>query len=259
MNAYDVKQIDESTWLINDKDLCTSYLIIGSSAALLIDTGMKSFNCLKDEIRKITDKKLVVALTHGHYDHIGHIHEFEKAYMCKDEVIDLNQLQVDMNKFCYFDKEMTFDLGNLSIKAIAFPGHTKGSTIFIDEKHHNLFTGDQFGSGCGVWMQVNEATCLSQYRDSIGNFIEYLKNNYPLNLKEWHFWGGHYGQEKTSRLQKYNPLNIELVMNMKILCDKVLNHQVVYQSSTAQEYNHETSYYVQYETAEMIIRKSLVR
>lgn len=259
MNAYDVKKIDQHTWLINDKDLCTSYLIIGKDAALLIDTGMESSNCLMEEIRKITDKKLIVAVTHAHYDHIGHVHEFPEIYMSKDEKIDLNRIKVDLNKFLYFDKEITFDLGNLIIKAIAFPGHTKGSTIFIDETNHNLFTGDQFGSGCGVWMQVEEAVCLSKYKKSIEDFIDYLKNHYSFDLQDWQFWGGHYGQEKTSRVKAYNPLNMDLVMNMKDLCDKVLKGEVTYQHCHATKFNHETSYYVQYKTAEMVIRKSLVQ
>ena len=68
MNNYDVKQINEYTYLLNDADLCTSYLIIGENKALLIDTGEVVTNNLKEEGKKIikymNEKDMIIDVSH---------------------------------------------------------------------------------------------------------------------------------------------------------------------------------------------------
>ena len=70
-----------------------------------------------------------------------------------------------------------FDLGGISIETYISKGHTTASTLFIDKDNKIVFTGDQFGSGCGVWMQVNEAYPLSIYVEEIDRFLNYLSND----------------------------------------------------------------------------------
>ena len=255
MNNYKIKKIYDDTWLINDDAMCTVYVIKGSKKTLIIDTGNENNNNLIEEIKKITNNELVLVLTHTHLDHLGHLNEFEHYYLSKYE--DLTN--ITLNKATLFDNEYVFDLGNKIIKAIVFPAHTKGSTILIDEANKANYTGDQFGSGCGVWMQVNEATTLSTYIDSITKFLNYLDNNYSFDKHEFTLWGGHYGQELTSRLSSYNPLNIDMVLNMKTLCEKILNKEIILQECNSMVFNNEISLYASYKNAEIVTRKSLVK
>ena len=135
MSGYQVKQINEYSYLINDNELCTSYLIIGKNKALLIDAGFKSNDSLIDEVKKLTNKEIIVALTHGHYDHIGHLDEFDNFYMSKkDEMIISDEYKYLLNKAIDINKDTSFDLGDIVIEALCFEGHTPGTVIFVDKK-----------------------------------------------------------------------------------------------------------------------------
>ena len=61
---------------------CTEfmYLIEGSKAAVLIDTGC-GFYSLKNCIHNLTNKPLKVLITHGHVDHAMGATEFEEIYL----------------------------------------------------------------------------------------------------------------------------------------------------------------------------------
>ena len=105
-------------------------------------------------------------------------------------------------------------------------------------------------------MQVNEAYPLSIYVEEIDRFLNYLSNVASLSM--WTLYGGHYGQEETGRLG-YNPLNIEMVKNLKELSIKLIGGEVSLLDSNAKSFNNEKSYYASYKNAEMIIRKSLIK
>lgn len=260
MKKYDIITFNDHVYCINSEDLCSIYVIIGTNKAMVIDTGMPSNDKIMPLIRKLTDKELIVCLTHGHYDHIGHLNEFDKVYMGMEDLPNFNNPKNKqyVNKLISLHDEIIFDLGNLKIKAIKTPGHTPGSYTFIDYDDKYLFTGDEFGSGCGVWMQVFDALPLSKYIESIDNFINYLKSNYDIDINDWTYLGGHYGQEKTSRFG-YNPLNAEMVLNLKELSRLLLLDKVELIPSDAMKFNNEQSYYVSYKNAEMVIRKSNIK
>ena len=257
MNTYTIKQINDYTYLINDDDFCTTYLLIGKDKALVIDVGIKTTSSLLNEIRKITDKELMVFITHGHFDHIGHLNEFDSYYICKD---DLNLIKSKrlLKKARLFKNKEVFDFNTFKIKVLFLKGHTQGSVIFIDETSKIFYTGDQFGSGCGVWMQVKTATNISTYLKSIKYFKKYIKENYS-DYKEFIFYGGHYGQEYTSRLNVYNPLNLSMLDDFEVLCKKLLKNEVELEFTMAKRFNKEKSYYVKHNRSEMIIRKSLIK
>lgn len=253
---YYTKKINDYIYLINDDLMCSTYVIIGNNEALVIDAGISSNEEeLLPLIRNITTLPLKLVITHAHFDHIGHLYEFENYYIAQEEFINITDENIKNKAIILKDKEI-FDLGSIKIEAYITKGHTKASTIFIDKDNKIAFTGDQFGSGCGVWMQVNEATILSIYSSEIDRFIDYLSSIASLN--DWVIYGGHYGQEETGRLG-YNPLNIDMIKNLSILSIKLINGEITLQDSNAKEYNNEKSYYACYKNAEMIIRKSLIK
>ncbi|MCI5745266.1 MAG: MBL fold metallo-hydrolase [Erysipelotrichaceae bacterium] len=256
METFQTIKIHDDTYIINDEQLCSVYVIVGTKKTLIIDSGMKNSSSLIEKIREISNNELILVLTHAHFDHIGHIDEFDNFYMAKDELLYLSDKNFDVSKCIFFDQQYIFDLGNKKILAKVFKGHTHGSTILFDKENHYAFTGDQFGSGCGVWMQTNEATSLKEYLNSIESFLSFCQNDFA-NIT-WNLWGGHYGQEKTSRLNRYNPLNMKMVENMAVLCKKILNNELQLIGCNAKKYNNEDSLYASYDSAEIIIRKSII-
>ena len=73
MEKYEVFQIDENTWRIEEyNSLCNvyMYLLTGEREALLIDAGYGNIP-LDQIVASLTTLPVQVILTHGHYDHIG--------------------------------------------------------------------------------------------------------------------------------------------------------------------------------------------
>ena len=222
-SRYYTKKLNDNVYLINDDLMCSTYVIVGSKYALVIDTGIPTNEeLLLPLIKKITNLPLKVVITHAHFDHIGHLKEFDNYYIALKEYENIKDESLKENAIIIEDKHV-FDLGDVSIEAYISDGHTSASTILLDKNKQIAFTGDQFGSGCGVWMQVNEASTLSVYSKEIEKFISYLNSFSSLN--DWIVYGGHYGQEETGRLG-YNPLNIEMIINLKHLSNKLINNEI---------------------------------
>lgn len=250
-----VNEINKYTYAITERG-CTSYLIIGSKRTLVIDFLLSGDFPLLDEIRKYTKNELIPVLTHGHIDHTGHLNEFNFVYMAKE---DLHLIRNNNIEIKYITDNQEFDLGNMIIKAYKIKGHTNGSVIFIDEKSHNLFTGDEFGSGCGVWLQLNDSSDLSTYIKEMDKFKDYLINNYDISFYDWHYYPGHLGQEYESKVSSYNPIDSYLIDNLKELSDKLINNEVEMIECSAKQGNNEQSYYARFKKAELITRKTLIK
>jgi glyoxylase-like metal-dependent hydrolase (beta-lactamase superfamily II) len=73
-------QIKKGTWEIDEFDVASMFLLIGEEKAMLIDCG-EGIGDLKGAVRNITDKPLVVVISHGHGDHLGHIREFDEIWI----------------------------------------------------------------------------------------------------------------------------------------------------------------------------------
>jgi len=106
----------------------------------------------------------LIAHTHGHADHFGCDFLFKKAEILmhsedakkvneKHEKFTASNLIPTMHfpKISRFLKENeTISLGELNLKVIFSPGHTKGSVCFFEPKKGLLFSGDTvFAQGFG--------------------------------------------------------------------------------------------------------------
>jgi glyoxylase-like metal-dependent hydrolase (beta-lactamase superfamily II) len=140
------------------------FLILGSQSALLIDTGCGLFP-LKPILNDIVkDKTLLVINTHSHFDHIGGNYEFDEVIIHNKELKSIS-IPTDVSFFQESPKEIVeryeskkytippannikpiddkeiIELGEVSVKVIHTPGHSKGSISLLTNKNE-LFTGD---------------------------------------------------------------------------------------------------------------------
>ncbi len=144
------------------------YVIVDekSGEAAVIDTGDFNENLKKllnkDEIKNIK----YILLTHGHYDHIWGVYDTkeytgalvaiheEDAGCLSDEnqslAYQLGAKQKLLKPDILLKDGMILNVGEIEIKVMHTPGHTRGGVCFICEKDRIIFSGDTlFCKTCG--------------------------------------------------------------------------------------------------------------
>lgn len=189
MEYFTIKKYNDNLYQIKDKLGVLSTLVIGKDKALLFDTGY-GICSLKEEVKKITNKELIVVNSHGHMDHACGNYEFDKVYITKDDISvakmynskkwrtnnvlrakAMNALPINFDEekyinqnegnLCIINIHDIIDLGDLELEVIAMEGHTKGSIGLFIKKWHLLLASD---AACPfVWLFLNESTSVSEY------------------------------------------------------------------------------------------------
>ena len=77
---YPMVQFKKDTWEIDEFDCASMFLLVGAEKALLIDCGM-GIGDLRGAVEMITDKPLIVALSHNHPDHAGNARQFSEVWL----------------------------------------------------------------------------------------------------------------------------------------------------------------------------------
>jgi hydroxyacylglutathione hydrolase len=143
-------QIDEHTWVGTGNRLYNEsiYLLEGSDKALLIDAGLE-IKDLDKIVASITSKPVMLVATHVHPDHTGSaIAYFSELYINPADTVNIPLFMPNYNGQLKFLKDnQVIDLGDRLIDVVFTPGHTPGSTTFIDKEAGYGFSGDSFGSG----------------------------------------------------------------------------------------------------------------
>ena len=175
LKCKSVEKINDQLYCLKEVQSINRYLIIGSTHALLFDTGYGYLD-FKDQIKEFTDLPVYVVNSHGHPDHgLGdylfkdvyiHVNDYYQLlsfdndsdmklhtikYRYKkvpelEKYIDEKQYIKPKNlahtKFHFVKDHDKFNLGNLTLEVLEIPGHTYGSiALFCPEKGW-LFTGD---------------------------------------------------------------------------------------------------------------------
>jgi len=143
-------QIDEHTWIGSGHLMASEslYLVEGKTKALLIDAGTKIAD-LDKIVASITKKPVMLVATHVHPDHTGSaINYFPEIYLNAADTVNIPRMMPDYKgKVIYLKDGEVIDLGGRKIEVVFTPGHTPGSTTFIDKQAGYGFSGDSFGSG----------------------------------------------------------------------------------------------------------------
>ena len=167
------------------------YLVEGDERAALLDTGSGA-GSLKGCVEKLTDKPVVVLMTHGHVDHAMGSAEFENCYMnlvdkyIYDEHGDMEFrnagfkgmtlpgitiTEEDVIPTAPFSlyKDMKggdcFDLGGVTIEIYDCPGHTLGSVVMLIKEERSILLGD----ACNyfTFMFDDYSTTITEYEEAL--------------------------------------------------------------------------------------------
>ena len=190
----EIHQIDEHTWHGNGNLMYNEsiYLIEGSERAILIDAGTK-IPGLRKIVEDIVKKPVELVISHAHGDHIGAVGEWDTVWInAADEAI------IPAGKYNgvkrYLTDGQVFDLGGRQIEVVFTPGHTPGSTTFLDKEAHYGFSSDAFGSG-----NLLVFTDLSTEAASANRLMRFIKKYDIKYLYPGHYWG--YNLETPQRIQ----------------------------------------------------------
>lgn len=232
---FDIAKIRDRVWRIWDTDKDTFYLVEGDHTAAVIDTGITQGAEITPMLRQLTDKPMILVLTHAHIDHFHHMDEFDTVYMCHEEFKLGPEILRHMMAGKDLDLESTIpmetgtkiDLGGRTLEICHVPGHTPGSVAIYDDLDDLLFTGDAIGSGCGVWMQLPGSSSLTEYEQSLRTFLHWCVEKGGT----MEFWGGHCDQIWDSAvIHPCNPLSLGL------LCDLIDLTRALHEGEMEGEY-----------------------
>jgi glyoxylase-like metal-dependent hydrolase (beta-lactamase superfamily II) len=166
--AYVSEIVAQGIRMIRDSDNDKMYLVEGTQAFALIDSGLGRGD-LRAYLTQFTRGLPIHGIfTHNHGDHIGQasaVIDWTAYIGAADRAGLVNSLRqrnvpaetIERNAKSLEDGD-TIDLGDRALIAYATPGHTAGSIVILDPKTGVLFTGDSFGNNSPLppdvmWMQ----------------------------------------------------------------------------------------------------------
>lgn len=172
------------------------YLVISDKKAL-IDCGTGFYNDeLLKRLRKEVDKIDYIILTHEHFDHCGGAKEIKEkmhAKLCMHEngaeVLEkglswsaafFNTIQPKTKVDIKLKEGDEIDLGNIKLKVIYTPGHSKGSMCLYERNSKSLFSGDTIFAHGDVGRTDFYGGNLNELIASIKKLKKYdIQNLYP--------------------------------------------------------------------------------
>jgi len=142
------RELDAHTWVgtANKMSNESLYLVEGNDRAVLIDAGT-SIADLDKIVASITKKPVTLVATHAHPDHTGSaINYFPELYIHPGDA-ESPFVANYKGKIRHLKDGEMIDLGGRRLEVVFTPGHTPGSTTFLDAEAGYGFSGDSFGSG----------------------------------------------------------------------------------------------------------------
>jgi len=191
--------------------------------AICIDPGEAS-NELEDFLRENDYELQAIALTHGHFDHIGGTTALHKSFPQAEILlhegdedfyyglpeqplflgIPRNQLQILGFEYetppplarNWQDGEI-YEVGKLHFKVLHCPGHTRGHVVLAEETHKKVFVGDCLFEG-SIGRTDLPGGSFEQLMDSINRKILTLGDDFTV-------YSGHGRETTVGREKLTNP------------------------------------------------------
>lgn len=171
-----------------------AYLVEGTQRAVLIDTccGVGDLRAL---VAGLTQKPLEVICTHGHVDHASGAGAFESVWMNEKDwtllerhtSIELRGQYVDsiagagvipleayvpgkLDGYRALTDGQTFELGGITLEAIALPGHTAGMTCILLCELRTLLLGDACNSF--TFLFLPESSSVQAFSQTLQSLLQ---------------------------------------------------------------------------------------
>ncbi|HEY0588069.1 MAG TPA: MBL fold metallo-hydrolase [Pseudoduganella sp.] len=160
---YAIEAIEDGSYIIAEpksSQYNSSYLLVGTERALLIDAGSgerpANIRSIRAVAESLTAKPLMLALSHFHFDHIGDLDAFDGALVLATPELRSRaqggKLQIaatesltgarDLRIQRWVDDGEKIDLGGRAIEFRSTPGHAQESVTFIDRERQFVLAGD---------------------------------------------------------------------------------------------------------------------
>lgn len=222
------KQINESTWYFDAHN--SFYLVVGTQKAALIDTSMGPASYL-EELRQYTALPIEVLLTHGHCDHIGRSADFATVWLPQEDLPIYQEhctypdvFAKPVSQLHLFEGCPVFDLGGLTLQTLHISGHTPGSVCYLDPTHKIVFLGDSISTGWRQWLQMPYSPMIRDYLPVVEQFLSELME---LGVDDrWQFYGGHWHQRYKYPYSRDNPVDLQTIRDLILLCRGLLNGSI---------------------------------
>ncbi|HEY5948903.1 MAG TPA: MBL fold metallo-hydrolase, partial [Kofleriaceae bacterium] len=153
------------------------YLVEGSTAALLIDTGATTTATLRDTVRGlIGTKPLIVAHSHAHGDHTASDTQFSGQPNTTVVAKTIAAIQTQFSIATWPTSAGSIDLGGRVLDVIGIPGHETTHIAIYDRKTGLLFTGDTLYPGL---LFIND---WATYRTSVKRLAQFVASHPIANV-----------------------------------------------------------------------------
>lgn len=188
---------------------CNIWHVRGRDRDLLFDSGLGHFS-LRRHVPLVTEKELICAASHTHFDHIGCHHEFpdrcvhraeaailadprnewtladryatEEMFIAEPEGWDTARYRVEAaTAGRMLDAGDMLDLGDRAFEVIHTPGHSPGGIALYEAKTGVLLSGDIVYDG----PLIDDA-----YHSDAGDYLRTLEKMRDLQVSVVH--GGHF-------------------------------------------------------------------
>jgi hydroxyacylglutathione hydrolase len=195
MEFFHCEKVAANVTKISDVAGVHAYLVEGRQKAALLDTCSGAGN-LKAFVGSLTRQPVVVICTHGHVDHAGGTFGFDPVYLNeRDLELAKRHTSVEFRRgfvetavppgvitsadyvpqregeYLNLVDGQVFDLGGLSLEAIALPGHTQGMTCILVRELRALLLGD--GCNSRTFLFSPEASSVEQYQVQLRNLLRH--------------------------------------------------------------------------------------
>ncbi|MDB4961146.1 MAG: fold metallo-hydrolase [Myxococcales bacterium] len=165
------------------------YVLQGTTAALVLDTGALTTVTLRDTVRSlIGSKPLTVAHTHAHGDHVASDARFSGQPMTTVVAPTRAAVQSAFGITTWPTTTGTIDLGGRVLDVLGIPGHEQTHIAIYDRQTGLLLTGDTLYPGL---LFIND---WAMYRISIGRLAQFVAGH-PIS----HVLGAHVEMTSTPK------------------------------------------------------------
>jgi len=178
------------------------YLVVGTEKAALIDTGV-GIGDLKDCVENLTDKPVIVLLTHGHTDHALGASEFQEVYMgladlnvykehsqmsFRKEILKLSmgdQIEMINDEDFVLPKSIdfkplntgdVFHLGGITLEIYECKGHAQGSVVILLKEERTLILGDACNPNTVLFLEGSSP--VEAYKGELEQLNKSIKDCY---------------------------------------------------------------------------------